>query len=162
MKTMKIKDNTADHMPAEIMQTAQDYIEHLNLKPHPEGGWYAETFNNSNGVDERGSLSVIYYLLEKGQAAHWHRVRDADEVWLWHAGSPLTLYTKPDDGKVSKTVLGLNAAAGQVPQLIIGKGLWQSASAIEGWVLVSCVVAPAFVFDKMDFAPRGFEPGFGI
>jgi hypothetical protein len=59
-------------------------------------------------------------------------------------------------------VLGLNAAAGQVPQLIIGKGLWQSASAIEGWVLVSCVVAPAFVFDKMDFAPRGFEPGFGI
>lgn len=145
----------------DVNLSAQVLIENLGLKPHPEGGWYAETFNTSEG-ENRGTLSVIYYLLEKGQAAHWHRVRDADEVWLWHAGAPLTLYTKPDDGVVKKTVLGLDAAAGQRPQVIIEKGQWQSASAIEGWSLVSCVVAPAFVFDKMDFAPRGFEPGFGI
>ena len=145
----------------DVNLSAQVLIENLGLKPHPEGGWYAETFNTSEG-ENRGTLSVIYYLLEKGQAAPWHRVRDADEVWLWHAGAPLTLYTKPDDGVVTKSVLGLDAAAGQRPQVIIEKGQWQSASAIEGWSLVSCVVAPAFVFDKMDFAPRGFEPGFGI
>ena len=154
---MNAKDNALN-----LPQNAQDLIENLGLKPHPEGGWYVETFNNGNSPEERGDLSVIYYLLEKGQTAHWHRVRDADEVWLWHCGSPLVLYTKPDDGIVTKTVLGLDAATGQRPQLVIGKGLWQSASAIEGWSLVSCVVAPAFVFDKMDFAPLGFEPGFGI
>lgn len=142
--------------------SAQTLIEGLGLKPHPEGGWYKETLNNADSPGNRGSISVIYYLLEKGQAAHWHRVRDADEVWLWHGGSPLTLYTKPDDGVVQKTVLGLDVNDGQVPQYIIKKGLWQSASAIEGWSLVSCAVSPAFVFDQMDFAPRGFEPGFGI
>lgn len=145
----------------DVNLSAQSLIENLGLKPHPEGGWYVETFNNSDG-NNRGSMSVIYYLLEKGQSAHWHRVRDADEIWLWHAGAPLTLYTKPDDGLVTKSVLGLDAASGQRPQVMIEKGQWQSASAIDGWSLVSCVVAPAFVFDKMDFAPRGFEPGFGI
>lgn len=140
----------------------EELITQLGLKPHPEGGWYVETYNDTKTTGERGDLSVIYYLLEKGQSAHWHRVLDADEVWLWHAGFPLTLYSKPDGGAVSKTILGMNAGKGHVPQAVIAKGVWQSASAIDGWALVSCVVTPGFVFDKMEFAPRGFEPGFGI
>ena len=142
--------------------SAATMIEKLGLKQHPEGGWYLETYNNTSSDGERGSLSVIYYLLEQGQSAHWHRVVDADEAWLWHGGAPLNLYRKTEDGAVMKDVLGLDVASGQVPQTIIPKGMWQSASATEGWSLVSCVVGPAFVFDKMEFAPRGFEPGFGL
>jgi len=142
--------------------SAETIIETLGLKPHPEGGWYTETFNNSTDDGTRGALSVIYYLLEKGQTAHWHRVVDADEVWLWHGGAPLNLYQRSADGAVMKNILGMDAANGQTPQVIIPQGMWQSASATEGWSLFSCVVGPAFVFDKMEFAPRGFEPGFGI
>ena len=142
--------------------SAETIIDALGLKPHPEGGWYIETFNNAGDDGERGSLSTIYYLLEKGQSAHWHRVIDADEVWLWHGGSALNLYQTSPDGAVVKNILGLDVANGQIPQVIIPKGMWQSASATDGWSLVSCVVGPAFVFDKMEFAPRGFEPGFGI
>ena len=140
----------------------EEIINALGLKPHPEGGWYLESYNNSGSDGSRGSLSVIYYLLEKGQSAHWHRVLDADEAWLWHGGAPLNLYQKSSDGAVVKNVLGLDVVNGQSPQLVIPKGMWQSASATDGWSLVSCVVGPAFVFDKMEFAPRGFEPGFGF
>lgn len=142
--------------------TTEDLIAQLNLKPHPEGGFYREIYNNTSAEGGRGKISSIYYLLEKGQSAHWHRVVDADEVWLWHGGHPLVLYSKLDDGPVEKTVLGLDVNNGEVPQAIIQKNYWQSASATHGWALVSCVVGPAFEFDKMEFAPRGFEPGFVI
>ena len=81
-------------MNAQNMSTtdisAESIVEALGLKSHPEGGWYIETYNNTPEDGSRGTLSMIYYLLEKGQSAHWHRVVDADEVWLWHGGAPLT------------------------------------------------------------------------
>ena len=149
-------------MTTALEVTTEDLIAQLNLKPHPEGGFYREIYNDSSADGVRGKISSIYYLLEKGQSAHWHRVTDADEVWLWHGGHPLALYSKLDDGPVEKTTLGLDVHKGEVPQAIIQKNYWQSASAINGWALVSCVVGPAFEFDKMEFAPRGFEPGFVI
>lgn len=142
--------------------TAEYIIDQLGLKPHPEGGWYIETHKDSGDSNGRPDSSVIYFLLKEGETAHWHRITDADEVWSWHAGATLSLYTKIGDAPVVTNLLGMDIENGATPQLIIQRDTWQSASANEGWVLVSNIVAPAFDFEGMELAPRGFEPGFGI
>lgn len=142
--------------------TAEDIIEQLDLKPHPEGGWYKETLSDNTEDGGRGAVSAIYFLLKQGETAHWHRIGDADEVWSWHAGSVLSLYTKDSEGTVSIVPLGMDIAKGEQPQAIIRAGTWQAASATEGWVLASNIVAPAFDFRSLELAPIGFEPGFGI
>ena len=72
------------------MLTAAHIIETLNLAPHPEGGWFRETFRDPHTVNGRAASTAIYYLLAAGQRSHWHRV-DAVEAWHFHAGAPLTL-----------------------------------------------------------------------
>ena len=73
------------------MDEARAIIARLELAPHPEGGWYRETWRAPPGPDGRARGTAIHFLLERGQRSHWHRV-DADEWWLWHAGSPLILH----------------------------------------------------------------------
>ena len=70
--------------------TAKEIIETLNMQPHPEGGWYVETFRDENGAPH-GHSTAIYYLLQAGERSHWHRVRDAAEAWHFYAGDPLAL-----------------------------------------------------------------------
>ena len=140
-------------------ETAQAIIAKLGLAPHPEGGWYGETFRAAQTPGERGTASVIYFLLEPGQRSHWHRV-DGAEIWLWHAGSPLLLRMAPgDEGPVGQHRLGPDVLAGEVPQLIIPTHYWQTAQADEGWALVSCVVSPGFTFAGFELAAPGWEPG---
>ena len=74
---------------------AEDIVRTLSMEPHPEGGWYAETFRDARG-GVRGHSTAIYYLLEAGQRSHWHRVRDAAEVWHYYAGAPLRLSISAD------------------------------------------------------------------
>ena len=69
---------------------AEDIIEKLNLRPHPEGGWYTETLSSDDENGGRSALSAIYFLLKEGETAHWHRIMDAAEIWSWHAGSALS------------------------------------------------------------------------
>lgn len=124
----------------------------LDLQPHPEGGWYRETFRQPAPDGGRGLSTCILFLLEEGQKSHWHRV-DAAELWLWHAGSPLTLMIN------RLTVsLGGDVLAGQVPQAIVPAGAWQAADATLGWTLVSCVVTPAFDFAGFELAEPGWSP----
>lgn len=66
--------------------TAQDIVRLLDLKPHPEGGHYRETWRADAALGERSDGTAIYYLLGEGEISHWHRI-DADEIWHWHAGS---------------------------------------------------------------------------
>ena len=141
---------------------AEDIIEKLNLRPHPEGGWYAETLSSDDENGGRSALSAIYFLLKEGETAHWHRIMDAAEIWSWHAGSALSLYRKEVDNAVEIVKLGCNLDNGERPQVIIPVGAWQAASAKEGWVLASNIVAPGFDFNALELAPPGFEPGFGI
>jgi len=141
---------------------ADDIIDTLGLKAHPEGGWYLETVSTFSPDGSRGDISVIYFLLKQGETAHWHRIKDADEVWSWHAGSVLSLYVREGDGPVQTHYLGMDISKGQRPQLIIPRGVWQAASSQSGWVLASNIVAPAFDFKSLELAPAGFEPGFGI
>ena len=142
------------------MTTAQTLIQQLSLAPHPEGGWYRETWRAPSVGGERGAGTSILFLLEAGQASHWHRV-DASEVWIFQAGSPLQLSVVEADTaalRVQTLRLGIDTARGEHPQWVVQPGQWQAARADTGWCLVACVVAPAFRFEGFEMAPPGWHP----
>ncbi|MHA6288915.1 cupin domain-containing protein [Maricaulis sp. CAU 1757] len=145
----------ADKIPHN--ETARQLMETLGMKPHPEGGWYVETFRDVEGPDGRSRSTAIYYLLEQGQASHWHSV-DAVEVWLWHAGSPLELSIAVEGEPVRTEKLGADIVGGERPQGIVPEGAWQSARPCGDWVLVSCLVAPGFDFAHFKMAPKNWTP----
>lgn len=138
---------------------ASEIIRMLDLKPHPEGGHYGETFRSPAADGARAAMTAIYYLLGADEISAWHRVNDADEAWLWHAGGPLALTVSPPDGKgASAHQLGPDLRAGQRPQLIVPAGQWQTAETLGAWTLVSCLVAPGFSFDGFEMAPPDWRP----
>ncbi len=135
---------------------ANEIIRLLDLKPHPEGGLYSETFRA--GGNARASSTSIYYLLQADEISAWHRV-DADEYWLWHAGGPLSLTLSAPDGRGAESaILGPDLRAGQAPQIIVPKAYWQTAETLGAWTLVSCVVAPGFEFSGFELAPEDWRP----
>lgn len=143
------------------MTDARALIDALGLKPHPEGGWYRETWRSEARAGERGAATAILFLLEQGQSSHWHKV-DATELWLFHSGSPLLLRTSASDaGPVRTTRLGPDVLAGEQVQWRVEPGRWQAAEADHGWTLVSCIVSPAFEFAGFTLAPPGWAPGRG-
>jgi len=138
------------------MSEVTDLIARLELAPHPEGGWYRETWRAASVDDTRGAATSILFLLEAGQRSHWHRV-DASELWIFQAGAPLTL-SLADDSGIASMKIGLDVAAGERPQQVVQPHQWQAAHAAEGWCLVACVVAPAFDFAGFELAPEGWAP----
>ena len=134
-----------------------EIIARLELKPHPEGGHYRETFRDMR-VDANGrSLSTaIYFLLARGERSHWHRI-DAVEIWHYYAGSALTLQIA-DVGDQRTIRLGPDLAAGEVPQAIVPAQAWQAAEANGDWTLVGCTVAPGFDFAKFELAEPDWSP----
>lgn len=135
---------------------ANEIIRLLDMKVHPEGGYYVETFRAPE--TDRAASTAIYYLLQADQVSEWHRV-DADEHWLWHAGGPLALTLSPPDGKgASAQTLGPDLRSGQRPQLTVPAKHWQTAESLGAWTLVSCVVAPGFEFDGFEMAPSDWRP----
>jgi len=137
--------------------SAADVIARLDLKPHPEGGHYRETFRDTN-IDDRGRArsTAIFFLLARGEHSHWHRI-DAVEIWHYYAGDALTLRISDDDGSRSIR-LGPDLAAGEVPQAVVPARAWQAAESTGDWTLVGCTVAPGFGFAKFELAPQGWEP----
>lgn len=140
------------------MTDANAIIAKLNLQRHPEGGWYAETFRDNAEVDGRACSTAIYYLLEKGDRSHWHRV-DGVETWHFYAGAPLELCISPDGKWTEMLVLGADVLNGEMPQIVVHKDHWQSATSTGEWTLVGCTVAPGFQFAGFEMAPKGWEPG---
>jgi predicted cupin superfamily sugar epimerase len=137
--------------------TAADIIARLELKPHPEGGHYRETFRDSRrDADGRSVSTAIYFLLARGERSHWHSI-DAVEVWHYYAGSALTLQIA-DDADTRTVRLGPDLAAGEVPQAIVPAQAWQAAESTGEWTLVGCTVAPGFDFATFKLAARGWEP----
>jgi hypothetical protein len=138
------------------MLTAEAIIAALRMKPHPEGGHFAETFRDRRGDDGRARSTAIYYLLAAGERSHWHRV-DAVEVWHYYAGNALKLGIV--DGDQRETVmLGSRLDLGERPQAIVPQGAWQSAESLGQWTLVGCTVSPGFEFSGFELAPLGFDP----
>jgi uncharacterized protein len=126
------------------------------MKPHPEGGWYVETWRDPTPQGERAACTAIYFLLEAGQRSHWHRV-DATEIWLWHGGAPLRLETNAE-GAPREITLGPDLAGEQRPQAVVPMNAWQAAESLGAWTLVSCVVAPGFDFTGFELAAPGWRP----
>ncbi len=141
-----------------IAHSAAEIIRLLDLKPHPEGGHFRETFRDERtAADGRAASTAIYFLLARGERSHWHRV-DAAEVWHWYAGSPLLLQVA--EGELRNAVqLGCNLAVGERPQAVVPAGAWQSAEPLGEWTLAGCTVAPGFTFAGFELAPGNWTPG---
>jgi uncharacterized protein len=140
------------------MPDAAAVIAALDLRAHPEGGWFAETWRAPTTGDARPASSAILYLLAEGERSHWHRV-DADEVWQFAAGGPLELRVWANRGaEVAVHRLGADVVAGDRPQVVVPAGAWQAARPLGAWTLVGCIVAPAFEFEGFELAPPGWEP----
>jgi len=141
-----------------VTVSAGDVIALLDLKPHPEGGHYRQTWKADAPAGERASGTAIYFLLAEGQVSHWHRV-DAGEIWHWHRGAPIELSVSKDGAAIETLRLGPDLIAGERPQIIIEKGIWQSAKSLGAWTLVSCTVSPGFEFSGFELAAPDWRPG---
>jgi predicted cupin superfamily sugar epimerase len=137
--------------------SAQDVVRLLDLKPHPEGGHFRESFRDARQVEGRAASTAIYFLLARGERSHWHRV-DVVEVWHWYAGAPLALEISWTPGRVERVTLGTDLSAGERPQAVVPVHAWQSAQSLGDWTLVGCTVAPGFEFAGFELAPRNWEP----
>lgn len=149
------------------MPSPDFWISSLGLERHPEGGWYRETYR-SEGVypfdtaspfgSPRSYATAIHYLLEEGDRSRLHRIH-SDELWFFHAGSPLEVSVFPENGTPSSFILGLFPDAGQLPSAWVPAGSWFGArlhqpATTDSFALVSCVVAPGFDFRDFSFADK--------
>jgi uncharacterized protein len=138
--------------------TAAELIRLLELKPHPEGGHFRETFRDSRIENGRAVSTAIYFLLARGERSHWHRV-DAAEIWHHYAGAPLILEMAADEsGPTRRMKLGDDLAAGERPQGVVPAGHWQAAESLGDWTLTGCTVAPGFEFSGFETAPNAWKP----
>jgi uncharacterized protein len=149
--------------------TANEIIRLLDLKPHPEGGHFRETFRDApprypppharegrEGVG-RAASTAIYFLLARGERSHWHRI-DAVEIWHWHAGAPLELEIVQGGRRIERVTLGSDFAAGERPQAVVPAHAWQAAQSLGDWTLCGCTVAPGFDFAGFELAPPEWSP----
>lgn len=139
------------------MPTADEVIDKLKLSPHPEGGYFRETFRDPEMTDGRSAGTAIFFLLKAGEVSRWHRV-DASEIWHHYDGAPLELGLSADGENQEKLVLGKDISAGQLPQHVIPTGWWQQARSLGEWTLVGCTVSPGFEFSSFEIAPENWEP----
>jgi predicted cupin superfamily sugar epimerase len=132
---------------------AEAVIEALALCPHPEGGYFRETWRDVPADGARGAGTAILFLLPEDQCSHWHRV-DAAELWVWQAGAPLLLRI----GAGAEYRLGPMLGAGEVLQQLVPRDCWQWAQSLGRWTLCSCIVAPAFSFSGFELAAPDWHP----
>jgi uncharacterized protein len=140
------------------MPTAADIIASLELRPHPEGGYYRETFRDTRSdAHGRSASTAIYFLLAHGEPSNWHRI-DAAEIWHYYAGHALILQIAHDGGASHTVRLGSDVAAGERPQAIVPAQAWQTAATTGDWTLVGCTVAPGFEFASFELARPDWSP----
>jgi len=147
------------------MPAAASHIDALNLQPHPEGGWYRESYRAAetipqNVLPERFSgprpfATAIYFLLTSDSFSALHRIR-SDELWHFYAGSPLTVHLIEADGGSRSLTLGPNARVGESFQALVPAGCWFGATVAmpESFALVGCTVAPGFDFADFELGER--------
>jgi predicted cupin superfamily sugar epimerase len=133
-------------------------VARLGMKPHPEGGFYRETFRSQQRLEAplgtRAASTAIYYLLPAGALGALHRVR-SDEVWHFYSGQPLTLHLLDERGTHREVRLGPGVLAGEEPQIVVPAGVWQAAiGPARGHTLCGCTVAPGFEFADFEMPTR--------
>lgn len=147
------------------MRTADYWIETLGLLPHPEGGFFKETYRADGQIPKTGlpkgfagarsMCTGIYFLLRSEDISHFHRIA-SDEMWHFYAGSALTVHMIDEGGDYSVHKIGGNPEAGEVFQAVVPAGVWFGASvdAPGTCALVGCTVAPGFDFEDFEMATR--------
>jgi len=141
------------------------WIEKLGLIPHPEGGWFRETYRSTETIQavglparfggDRSCSTAIYFLLESGQFSALHRIK-SDELWFFHAGSPLLIHCLSEEGQHQAITLGSNLGQGDKFQAVVPAGSWFGAQPLtfDSFSLVSCTVAPGFDFADFEMGER--------
>lgn len=144
--------------------TAKEIIDKLKLAPHPEGGYYRETYRSkhelpANSLQEytgaRNYCTAIYFLLTKDCYSAFHRVKQ-DELWHFHSGNPIELHHISPNGKYQKVLIGNDLSRDARPQFTVPGGHWFAARVIPNgdYGLVSCTVAPGFDFADFELASK--------
>ena len=145
--------------------TAQHWIRHLRLQPHPEGGWYRETYRAKEGIAQaalpsryrgpRAFSTAIYFLLAGREFSAFHRLH-SDELWHFYHGAPFLVVDLAPDGKLTEHKLGLHPGRGELPQILVPRGHWFAAriTSRRGFTLLGCTVAPGFDFADFEMAER--------
>ncbi|GCD10121.1 cupin domain-containing protein [Clostridium tagluense] len=146
------------------MYSSQYFIDTLNMEAHPEGGFYKNSFCSCENISsnnlktkfegERILWTSIYFLLRDGEISSFHRLK-SDEMWYYHAGSPLTIYMISPNGELTTKQLGLNIENGETPQFLVPKNhIFGSAMNSPGYSLVGCMVSPGFDFKDFEIIER--------
>jgi len=131
------------------------------MLPHPEGGWFVETWRATALTGERPTGGAILYLLAAGERSHWHRV-DAAEIWQWSAGDSLELRVWSEgDALITVHLLGAGVTRGEIVQAVVPPGAWQSARPLGAWALAGCIVTPAFEYEGFALASADWTPPVG-
>ena len=147
------------------MKNIEEIIQNLRLEPHPEGGFFRETYR-SDGIiteqnlgigyyDSRNYSTCIYYLLTSDVFSAFHRINQ-DEIWHYYDGSPIYLHVISDNGEYIKTKLGRDFELGEVPQFVVAGGSWFAATVVNEntYSLLGCTVSPGFDFRDFELAVR--------
>ena len=144
---------STDHHAIDPDMNAEEVVRLLGLQPHPEGGFFRETWRDPDGPDgARGHGTAIYFLLPEGVTSRWHRV-DAVEIWHHYAGAPLELLIGQAQPVAEETIrIGADLMQGERPQGIVPAHAWQAARSLGPWTLVGCTVSPAFRFEGFEMA----------
>ncbi len=140
------------------MIDADSLVKLLSLQPHPEGGWYTQTYRSAAEVRTarglRPASTAIYFLLQGDEFSALHRIA-SDEIWHFYTGSPLRVESISSDGSVRDLLLGPDLLNGEVLQGTVPSGRWFGASLVHGgYALVGCTVAPGFDFADFEMGTR--------
>ena len=134
------------------MNKYNELINKFNMLPHPEGGYFVETYKDSNG-----HMSHIYYLLKKGEISHWHKLSKNENLHFYD-GDPIKIFLSDNKINLSKIILGKNFSKNQQYNFTVKAETWFSMESLGDWSLIGCIVAPAFEYKDLELAPPNWNP----
>ncbi|MFD2565434.1 cupin domain-containing protein [Aquimarina rubra] len=148
-----------------MSKEVEEIVARLHMKPHPEGGFYKETYR-SDGIipkavlkegfsGDRNYCTAIYFLLTSENFSAFHRIKQ-DEMWHFYGGSSLYVHVITAEGEYIKHTVGMNLDQGETPQLVVSAGCWFASSVkdVEGYSFVGCTVSPGFDFEDFELASK--------
>ena len=137
-----------------MAESPQKIVEALGLRPHPEGGFFSETYRHERAIGDRSLCTAIYHLLTAESPSRMHRVA-SDEIWHFYSGDELEMLQLGEDC-AQVVAIGGDVAAGQRPQVVVPAGVWQGARVKPGgsYALVGATVSPGFDYDDFEIGDR--------
>ena len=135
------------------MKKVDYWVNHLDLLPHPEGGFFKEMYRSEATVSADIMEAGIYFLITAGNFSAFHRIK-SDEMWHFYYGDPLIVHVIELDGTYTKLSIGLDLEKGQIPQAVVPAGAWFASESLGAYSLVGCTVSPGFDFKDFELAKK--------